>query len=46
MVANIKRLVYFQEFMDPIALRILAGRPDIEVVKLEYKRRRPRTGVK
>jgi len=37
MVANIKRLVYFQEFMDPIALRILAGRPDIEVVKLEYE---------
>jgi D-3-phosphoglycerate dehydrogenase len=37
MVANIKRLVYFQEFMDPIALRILAERTDIEVVKLEYE---------
>jgi D-3-phosphoglycerate dehydrogenase len=36
MVANIKRLVYFEEFMDPIALTILAGRPDIEVVRLEY----------
>lgn len=36
MVANIKRLVYFEEFMDPIALTILAKRPDIEVVRLEY----------
>ena len=36
MVANIKRLAYFEEFMDPIALTILAGRPDIEVVRLEY----------
>lgn len=36
MVANIKRLAFFEEFMDPIALRILAGRPDIEVVRLEY----------
>jgi D-3-phosphoglycerate dehydrogenase len=36
MVANIKRLVYFEEFMDPIALTFLAGRPDIEVVRLEY----------
>ena len=36
MVANIKRLAYFEEFMDPIALKILAERPDIEVVRLEY----------
>ncbi|MGE4047561.1 MAG: hydroxyacid dehydrogenase [Acetobacteraceae bacterium] len=36
MVANIKRLVYFEEFMNPVALSILAQRPDIEVVRLEY----------
>lgn len=36
MVANIKRLVYFQQFMNPVALTILAERPDIEVVRLEY----------
>ncbi len=36
MVANIKRLVYFEEFMNPVALSILADRPEIEVVRLEY----------
>ena len=36
MVANIKRLVYFDSFMDPIALKILGERPDIELVRLEY----------
>lgn len=36
MVANIKRLVYFEEFMNPAALPILAERSDIEVVRLEY----------
>ncbi len=36
MVANIKRLTYFEEFMNPVALTILAERPDIEVVRLEY----------
>ena len=36
MAANIKRLVYFEEFMNPAALPILAARPDIEVTRLEY----------
>ena len=36
MVANIKRLVYFDSFMDPVALAILGERPDIELVRLEY----------
>lgn len=36
MVANIKRLTYFEEFMNPAALPILATRPEIEVVRLEY----------
>ena len=36
MVANIKRLVYFDSFMDPVALSILGERPDIELVRLEY----------
>ena len=36
MVANIKRLAYFEAFMDPVALTILGERPDIELVRLEY----------
>ena len=36
MVANIKRLVYFDSFMDPVALSLLGQRPDIELVRLEY----------
>lgn len=36
MVANIKRLVYFEEFMDPAAVAILSDRPEIELVRLEY----------
>ncbi len=36
MVANIKRLVYFDSFMDPIALSILGEREDIELVRLDY----------
>lgn len=36
MVANIKRLVYFDSFMDPIALKILGERPDIQLVRLDY----------
>ena len=36
MVTNIKRLVYFEEFMDPIGAKILGARPEIELVRLEY----------
>jgi D-3-phosphoglycerate dehydrogenase len=36
MVTNIKRLVYFEEFMDPIAARTLDAHPEIELVRLEY----------
>jgi D-3-phosphoglycerate dehydrogenase len=36
MVANIKRLVYFDSFMDPVALAILGERPDIELIRLDY----------
>ncbi len=36
MVTNIKRLVYFEEFMAPIAAEILNARPEIELVRLEY----------
>jgi hypothetical protein len=36
MVAHINRLVDFEELMDPIVLCIRPGRPDIEVVWLEY----------
>ena len=36
MVANIKRLAYFEAFMNPVALSILGERPDIELVRLEY----------
>jgi hypothetical protein len=36
MVANIRRLVYFEEFMNPVALSILGERTDIELGRLEY----------
>jgi D-3-phosphoglycerate dehydrogenase / 2-oxoglutarate reductase len=36
MTANIKRLGYFESFMDPVALSILGERPDIELVRLEF----------
>jgi D-3-phosphoglycerate dehydrogenase len=36
MVANIRRLVYFEEFMNPVAVSILSEQPDIELVRLEY----------
>ncbi len=36
MVANIKRLVYFEEFMNPAAVSILSQRPEIELVRLHY----------
>jgi D-3-phosphoglycerate dehydrogenase len=34
--ANIKRLAYFERFFDPIAERMLAARPEIELVRLSY----------
>jgi D-3-phosphoglycerate dehydrogenase len=36
MAANIKRLVYFEEFMADAAVHILSQRPEIELVRLEY----------
>ena len=36
MVTNIKRLVYFEEFMADDAVHILSQRPEIELVRLEY----------
>jgi D-3-phosphoglycerate dehydrogenase / 2-oxoglutarate reductase len=36
--ANIKRLAFFGEFFDPVAERMLAARPDIELVRLNYDR--------
>lgn len=36
MPANIKRLAYFESFMDPVALTILGERPDIGLVRLAY----------
>jgi D-3-phosphoglycerate dehydrogenase / 2-oxoglutarate reductase len=36
MAANLKRLVYFDSFMDPIANAIIAGRDDIDLVRLDY----------
>ena len=37
MVANINRLVYFEELMDTIVLCIRPGRLDIDVGWLEYE---------
>jgi len=35
-IANVKRLVYFEKFFDPIAEKTLAARPEIELVRLRY----------
>ena len=36
MAVNLKRLVYFDSFMDPIANAILGRRDDIDLVRLQY----------
>ena len=36
MAVNIKRLVYFENWVDPIAVKLLGERPDIDLVRLEY----------
>jgi D-3-phosphoglycerate dehydrogenase len=36
MAANIPRLAYFENWMDPVAERLLGARPDIDLVRLEY----------
>jgi len=36
MTVNIKRLVYFENWVDPIAIKLLGERPDIDLVRLEY----------
>ena len=36
MAVNLKRLVYFDSFMDPIANAIIGRRDDIDLVRLEY----------
>jgi D-3-phosphoglycerate dehydrogenase / 2-oxoglutarate reductase len=36
MPVNIPRLVYFENFMNPIAIERLTGRDDLELVRLEY----------
>ena len=36
MAVNLKRLVYFDSFMDPIANTIIGKRDDIDLVRLEY----------
>ena len=36
MVTNIKKLVVFEKFADPIAERALQARPDIDLVRLRY----------
>src|SRR5258708_1058151 len=36
MPVNIPRLVYFEEFMNPVAVSILSGREDLDLVRLEY----------
>lgn len=36
MVTNIKNLVVFEKFADPVAERTLAARPDINLVRLRY----------
>ena len=46
MAVNLKRLVYFDSFMDPIANAIISRRDDIDLVRLEYARQRPTTGRK
>ena len=36
MAVNLKRLVYFDSFMDPIANSIIGRRDDIDLVGLDY----------
>lgn len=36
MTSNIKRLVYFEKWIDPIAETLLAERSDIDLIRLEY----------
>ena len=36
MAVNLKRLVYFDSFMDPIANAIIGKRDDIDLVRLDY----------
>jgi D-3-phosphoglycerate dehydrogenase len=37
MIANIKRLAYFERWIDPVAVQMLSGQPDIELLQLNYK---------
>ena len=39
MIANIKRLAYFERWIDPIAIQMLGDCPDIELTRLEYSSR-------
>ena len=36
MTANVKRLAYFSEWIDPVALQVLGKRPDIELIGLDF----------
>ena len=36
MTANAKRLAYFEQWIDPVAVGMLEARPDIELVRLEF----------
>ena len=36
MAVNLKRLVYFDSFMDPVANAILSKRDDVDLVRLDY----------
>jgi D-3-phosphoglycerate dehydrogenase len=36
MTANVKRLAYFERWIDPVAERVLADRPDIDLVRLAF----------
>lgn len=36
MTANVKRLAYFEQWIDPVAIGMLEGRPDIELVRLAF----------
>ena len=41
MAVNLKRLVYFDSFMDPIANTIIGRRDDIDLVRLDYNAPQP-----
>lgn len=36
MTANVKRLAYFEQWIDPVAVGMLEARPEIELVRLEF----------